>query len=151
MVVAIYSSETSILTRATRRNISEDGLLHSHRRENFKSYKLCLGLLSCLFPSGFPTTSLHAGLVAPVRAAFPTDLTHLPSSFPLYLATSDGSWWMCGCKCSIRGCHGTWMSRYGTSQKAAGSNPDELIQLLQFAKTFRPHYSPELYPASSRS
>jgi hypothetical protein len=26
-------------TRATRHNISEDGILHSHRRENLKSYK----------------------------------------------------------------------------------------------------------------
>jgi hypothetical protein len=34
------SSETSDLTRATRRNIPEDTTLHSHRRENFKSYKL---------------------------------------------------------------------------------------------------------------
>jgi hypothetical protein len=27
-----------ILTRATRRNILEDGILHSHRRENLKPY-----------------------------------------------------------------------------------------------------------------
>jgi hypothetical protein len=32
------SSETSVLTRATRRNISEDTILHSHRRENLKCY-----------------------------------------------------------------------------------------------------------------
>jgi hypothetical protein len=32
------SSETSVLTRATRRNNPEDTILHSHRRENFKSY-----------------------------------------------------------------------------------------------------------------
>jgi hypothetical protein len=32
------SSETSILTRATRRNNPEDTILHSHRRENLKSY-----------------------------------------------------------------------------------------------------------------
>jgi hypothetical protein len=39
MMEAIRSPETSVLTRATRRNISEDGILFSHRRENLKSYK----------------------------------------------------------------------------------------------------------------
>jgi hypothetical protein len=34
------SSETSVLTRATRRNNPEDTILHSHRREILKSYIL---------------------------------------------------------------------------------------------------------------
>jgi hypothetical protein len=38
MMEAIRSSETSALPRATRRNITEEGSLHSHRRENLKSY-----------------------------------------------------------------------------------------------------------------
>jgi hypothetical protein len=43
MMEALSSFETSALTRTTRRNISEDGILHSHLRENLKfyMYQLC--------------------------------------------------------------------------------------------------------------
>jgi hypothetical protein len=38
MMEALSYSETSVLSRATRRNIPEYGILHSDRRENLKSY-----------------------------------------------------------------------------------------------------------------
>jgi hypothetical protein len=39
MMEAICSSETSVLKRAIQGHIPEDGILHSYRRKNLKSYK----------------------------------------------------------------------------------------------------------------
>jgi hypothetical protein len=53
MTDAIRSCETSFLIRATRRNISEDDILHSHLRESLKSYMLQLqfrNLMNHIYP-----------------------------------------------------------------------------------------------------
>jgi hypothetical protein len=46
MMEALSSSETFVLTRATQRNVPEDDILHSHRCENLKSYKVNISLPS---------------------------------------------------------------------------------------------------------
>jgi hypothetical protein len=47
---ALRSSEKLVLTRSTRYNIPEHAGLHSHRRENLKSYIVQKDILYCSFP-----------------------------------------------------------------------------------------------------
>jgi hypothetical protein len=53
MMKAIYSSESSVYTRSTRPYTSKNGILHSRRRENLKSFITLTGLVlkrSNMFP-----------------------------------------------------------------------------------------------------
>jgi hypothetical protein len=53
-LISSETSETSVLTRETGRNIPEDTILHSHRRENLKSYNnrfISLSLVAGVVPT----------------------------------------------------------------------------------------------------
>jgi hypothetical protein len=53
------SSETSVFTRPTWRHISNDDVLHSHHRQNLKSYKTKLRLPFNLAPALQEIEAIH--------------------------------------------------------------------------------------------
>jgi hypothetical protein len=63
MMKTLSSTETSVLTRTTQRNIPEDAILHSHRREDLNLTKSLE--FSCTFRREF-----LANLLASVALAF---------------------------------------------------------------------------------
>jgi hypothetical protein len=65
------SSETSVLTRASRRNIPEDTILHSHRLENLNSY------VACQFPQAAAAVFLGYCCAATGRSSRLFILPHL--------------------------------------------------------------------------
>jgi hypothetical protein len=64
MMEALCSLEKSFLTRTTRRNIPDDGILHSLRRENLKSYMDFISQETAFFSY---ISSLQYGRLYPAR------------------------------------------------------------------------------------
>jgi hypothetical protein len=63
LMVVIRFSETSVPTRATRRHITEDDILHSHRLESHRSYN---GVVHCSQSSKL----CHMSIAYSVRAVY---------------------------------------------------------------------------------
>jgi hypothetical protein len=70
------SSDTSVRTRCTRRHITQDGILHSHRRENLIS--CFIEVLFVLHPNFFGISVCNNYLYYDVISLFLLPITQLP-------------------------------------------------------------------------
>jgi hypothetical protein len=70
MINVLRSSETSVLTRPARRNISEGGILHSHRRVNRKPYTTAVAENELLSIRALGSTDIWGALLYAGRTRF---------------------------------------------------------------------------------
>jgi hypothetical protein len=83
--VAIPTSEMSVLTTVMRGNIPEDGILHSHRRGNLKSYTISTSTGNNKFNAKDKTNTLSLEALLTIHRNFVCGKTNLPA--PTHLLT----------------------------------------------------------------